>query len=123
MGDSFSHKSYQKRPSQPQVGASQAEKHASQSQGCSSQAEKRPSQPQTRPSQAENRPKIGPNSIQNRFKSDLKSDFKTNTVSKPILDRFSIDFEAIGSAFLIDFQSSSMQRFHYIGIYEFVQNV
>ena len=60
-------------------------------------------------------PKIGPNSIQNRFWSDLKIDFKTNAFSRPILERFLVDFEAFGSTFLIDFRSSSMQRCHYLG--------
>ena len=58
--------------------------------------------------------KIGPNLVQNRFWSDLKSDFKTNTFSRLIFDRFLVDFEAVGTTFLIDVHSSSMQSYHYM---------
>ena len=38
--------------------------------------------------------KVGPNSVQNQFWNDWKSDFKTNTFSSPIWERFLVDFEA-----------------------------
>ena len=48
-------------------------------------------------------------STQKPSKIDLESDFKTNSLSRPIWDRFSIDFRAVGSKFLIQIGSLYLQ--------------
>ena len=57
--------------------------------------------------------KMGPNPVQNRFWSDWKSDFTTDTFPKPIRERFLVDFEAVGNTFLIEVQSSSLQSYRH----------
>ena len=54
-------------------------------------------------------PKLVPKSTQKPSKIDLESDFKTNSLSRPIWDRFSIDFRAVGSKFLIQIESLYLQ--------------
>ena len=54
-------------------------------------------------------PKICPKSNWKPSKLDLESDFETNSLSRPIWDRFSIDFRAVGSKFLIQIESLYLQ--------------
>ena len=50
-------------------------------------------------------PKIDPEAFQNRFGSD----FERNSLSRPIWDRFSMDFRAIQSKFLIQIERFYLQ--------------
>ena len=54
-------------------------------------------------------PKLDPKSTRKRSKIDLESDFETNSLSRPIWDRFSIDFRAVESKILIQIETLYLQ--------------
>ena len=54
-------------------------------------------------------PKLVPKSTQKPSKIDLESDFETDSLSRPIWDRFLIDFRAIERKFLIQIESLYLQ--------------
>ena len=71
----------------------------------------------------QNRSKIDLELVQNGFESESQNDFETNSLSRPILDRFLIDFEAAGSKFLIEIERLCFQVSMTVGISEFLKNV
>ena len=60
-------------------------------------------------------PKLVPKSTRQPSKIDLESDFETNSLSRPIWDRFLIDFRAVERKFLIQIESLYLQRERDIG--------
>ena len=54
-------------------------------------------------------PKLVPKSTRKPSKIDLESYFATNSLSRTIWDRFSRDFRAVESKFLIQFESLHLQ--------------
>ena len=54
-------------------------------------------------------PKLVPKATQKPSKIDLESDFEINSSSRPIWNRFPIDFQAVESKFLIQIESFHLQ--------------